>query len=53
MAEIGPTARPFLRKVKDGVTHYITLKEFREELDRGSMELPMFDESGCGCFTDD
>lgn len=50
---IGPTARPFLRKVRNGETQYITLKEFREELDRGTMELPMFDSSGCGCFTDE
>ena len=53
MAEIGPTARPFLRKVAGGITNYITLKEFREDLDAGTMELPMFDSAGCGCFTDE
>lgn len=92
MAEIGDTARPFLRqtmswdempgptknKVADlyreqeasGVDEdgrpiidnrgqisalkirYITLREFREQLEAGTAELPMFDDSGCGCFTD-
>ena len=53
LLEIGDTARPFLRKVRDGETNYLSLKEFREELDRGTMELPMFDAAGCGCFTDE
>ena len=53
MSDIGPTAKPFLRKVNNGDTEYLTLTEFREHLERGSMELPMFDNSGCGCFTDD
>lgn len=48
-----PNARPFLRQVRDGVTHYITLREFREQLELGTAELPMFDAEGCGCFTDD
>jgi 3'-phosphoadenosine 5'-phosphosulfate sulfotransferase (PAPS reductase)/FAD synthetase len=42
--------KPFLRKVKNGVTHYITLEEFE------SMELDKqeeFDFGGCGCFIDD
>lgn len=52
LAEIGPTAKPFLRKVENGVTHYLTLKQLREQLDAGTAELPMFDDSGCGCFTD-
>jgi len=53
MSEIGDTARPFLRRVRHGETQYITLREFREELDSGTMELPMFDAAGCGCFTDE
>jgi ribosomal protein L44E len=53
LSEIGGTARPFLRRVRQGDTQYITLKEFREELDQETMELPMFDASGCGCFTDE
>jgi 3'-phosphoadenosine 5'-phosphosulfate sulfotransferase (PAPS reductase)/FAD synthetase len=53
MATIGETARPFLRKTFNGTLGYITLKEFREELESGTPELPMFSESGCGCFTDE
>jgi hypothetical protein len=53
MAEIGPTAKPFLRMVSGGETEYVTLVGFREHLDRGTAELPMFDAEGCGCFTDD
>lgn len=32
---------------------YITLREFRQQMEAGTMELPMFSESGCGCFTDE
>ena len=53
MAEIGKTARPFLRKTYGSDIQYLTLRDFREELEAGSMELPMFDQSGCGCFTDE
>ena len=53
MQQIGPTARPFLRQVSGGETDYLTLKEFRKGIEAGSMELPMFDAAGCGCFTDD
>lgn len=52
MAEIGETAKPFLRVTLEGELRYLTLAEFREHLERGTMELPMFDASGCGCFTD-
>lgn len=53
MSSIGPSARPFLRQVIGGVTHYLTLREFRAQIEAGTMELPMFDAAGCGCFTDD
>ena len=53
MEAIGETARPFLRKVNKGETQYITLLEFREELDAGTAELPMFTEAGCACFIDE
>ncbi|WP_306168811.1 phosphoadenosine phosphosulfate reductase family protein [Halomonas sp. MMSF_3323] len=53
IAEIGDTARPFLRQDTHGKTHYLTLREFREQLEAGTAELPMFDVSGCGCFTDE
>jgi len=53
LTEIGSTARPFLRQVTDGETEYLTLKTFRQRLESGTAELPMFDVAGCGCFTDD
>lgn len=53
MAAIGPTARPFLRKTYRSDIQYLTLKDFREEVEERTMELPMFDDSGCGCFTDE
>lgn len=53
MSAIGETAKPFLRKVHQGETQYITLTEFRKELECQTLELPMFDDSGCGCFTDE
>jgi hypothetical protein len=53
MSAIGDTARPFLRKVTNGETQYLTLTDFRERLEAQTMELPMFDASGCGCFTDE
>jgi len=53
MESIGPTAKPFLRQVTGGVMEYMTLTEFRERLESKTMELPMFDAAGCGCFTDD
>lgn len=53
MDSIGPTARPFLRTTVDGELKYLTLKEFRHRIEAGTAELPMFDEQGCGCFTDE
>lgn len=52
MKAIGPSAKPFLRQTQDGDTQYLTLRDFREELESGTAELPMFDAEGCGCFTD-
>jgi Phosphoadenosine phosphosulfate reductase family len=53
MDAIGPTAKPFLRQYADGDIQYLTLMDFREQLESKSMELPMFDNSGCGCFTEE
>ena len=53
MSEIGDTAKPFLRVTVMGELKYLTLKEYREQLEAGTMELPMFDAEGCGCFTDE
>jgi hypothetical protein len=53
MAAIGPTAKPFLKMQRGGVQEYLTLRQFREHIESGTSELPMFDEHGCGCFTDE
>lgn len=53
LAEIGDTARPFLRQSAKGETQYLTLRDFRQQLEAGTAELPMFDATGCGCFTDE
>lgn len=53
MAEIGESAKPFLRVTLEGELKYLSLREFRKHIERGTMELPMFDASGCGCFTDE
>ncbi|MGL4622099.1 MAG: hypothetical protein ACRCZS_24070 [Chroococcidiopsis sp.] len=44
-----------LRQVVDGVTKSLTLKDFREEMDKEPVQLNIFDEAygGCGCFIDD
>jgi hypothetical protein len=53
MEKIGPTARPFLRKQIDGVTHYLTLKEFREAYQAGTIRVDPYDFGGCACFVDE
>lgn len=50
--KIGPTARPFLRKSFDGEVQYLTLTEFREQIETGE-QIDMFSSEGCGCFTDE
>lgn len=54
MERIGPTARPFLRKNINGVTHYLTLKEFREMYQAGEIQIDPYEDGAgaCGCFTD-
>jgi hypothetical protein len=47
-----PTARPFLRKVVKGVTHYTTLREFRNSIESGC-DYDRQEWGGCGCFVDD
>ena len=53
MRAIGGTAKPFLRITIEGELKYLTLQEYRNHLDSGTLELPMFDAEGCGCFTDE
>jgi hypothetical protein len=54
MEAIGPTARPFLRKVINGEQRYLTLRQFREMYDAGLIEIDPYEDGagGCGCFTD-
>jgi len=51
--EIGPTARPFLRKNIDGVTNYLRLSEFRELAQSGKITVEDFEFGGCACFVDE
>jgi 3'-phosphoadenosine 5'-phosphosulfate sulfotransferase (PAPS reductase)/FAD synthetase len=53
MEDIGPTARPFLRKTIDSELQYLTLKDYGKLLDEDKIEVPEFDSEGCGCFTDE
>ena len=49
---IGPTAKPFLRIVKNKEKQYFSLRDFRKYLEDDN-QVDMFSESGCGCFTDE
>lgn len=53
MAAIGPTAKPFLSYTKNGVTHYVTMNEFKRLVESGELEPKMYEMGGCGCFVDD
>jgi hypothetical protein len=46
-----PTTRPFLTIQRDKVRHYVSLKEFREMLERKE-DYNQFDMGGCGCFSE-
>ena len=45
-----PGARPFLVRTENGQRQYMTLREFREDVELGE-PTPDFDFGGCGCFT--
>jgi hypothetical protein len=49
MAEIGPTAKPFLRFRKDGKTRGVSMKRFRELVQRQSTMFGDLDSHGWGC----
>ncbi len=53
MAAIGPTARPFIRVTRDRKIDYLTMKEFRERVEDGSLKPDLYEMGGCGCFVDD
>ncbi|WP_373232092.1 hypothetical protein [Cohnella sp.] len=42
---------PFLRQTVNGKLRYLSLKEFREQVEAGK-QIDMFDLGGCGCFGD-
>lgn len=46
-----PSARPFLRIVRDKKTYYLTLRQYREHLESGGEFVP-HEIGGCGCFSD-
>ncbi|MCH8476356.1 MAG: phosphoadenosine phosphosulfate reductase family protein [Wenzhouxiangella sp.] len=50
-----PNVRPFLRVTIEGVLHYISLKQFREEYlePTDGSQIDLFDWGGCGCYVDD
>lgn len=45
-----PTTRPFLRMMKNKVTNYLTLRQYREHLQQGG-EFQEFEHGGCACFS--
>ncbi len=53
MYMIGPTAKPFLRKVVAGETLYLTLRVFRNMVEAGVIDIDPYDFGGCGCFADE
>lgn len=46
-----PTAKPFLRVMRNKQLYYLTLRQFREWLERGG-EFDQHEQGGCGCFSD-
>lgn len=50
---IGETAGGFIRVKRDGVTEYLSMKEFRERVESGALVPARYEMGGCGCFTDD
>lgn len=52
-AEIGATARGFIRVVRNGATEYLHMKDFREQVQSGELVPANYEMGGCGCFVDD
>ncbi|MBK3745686.1 phosphoadenosine phosphosulfate reductase family protein [Paraburkholderia aspalathi] len=46
-----PNARPFLRIIRNKQAYYLSLRQFREHLERGG-EFDPSEHGGCGCFSD-
>jgi hypothetical protein len=53
MASIGPTARPFLTIERNKAKEYLTMGEFRQRVEAGSLTPKLYEMGGCGCFVDD
>jgi len=53
MEQIGETAKPFLKITRNGVSEYLTLTQFREQVQAGTLKPKMYEMGGCGCFVDD
>lgn len=51
LLEVLPNAKPFLRMKVNKKLNYLTLREFREHLERGG-EHEAWDRGGCGCFSE-
>lgn len=45
-----PNLKPHIKQVVNGVSNYLTMKDFRESMEAG--ELPDSFVGGCGCFSD-
>lgn len=47
-----PNVRPFLRITVNKELRYLTLREFREMLTAGYIQVDKYDVGGCGCFSE-
>ena len=52
-AAIGKTARPFIQVQRDKVKRYLTLRQFREEIEAGTLTPKEYEWGGCACFIDE
>jgi hypothetical protein len=50
---IGASARGFIRVRRGGATSYLTMREFREAVEKGEIEPNLYEFGGCGCFVDE
>ncbi len=48
-----PRARGFIRVVRGKRTRYLSMKQFREEVQSGKLVPANYEMGGCGCFVDD
>ena len=48
-----PNVKHFLKKTVNGVSRYLSLKDFRVMVEKAEEDIPQFDFGGCGCFIND